>query len=92
MPMLCHTMDTLNTYSVPWTHVNIDKLKPTTTLDHELLDKMCKEAAIGVHLQCSREYWEEEEECEVRATQLHKLTPEERECVPTENLKCERYL
>ena len=85
-------MNTLDKYSVPWTHVNTDKLKPTTPLDHELLEKMCIEAAIGVHLQCSREYWEEDDECKVRATQLHKLTPEEHECVPTENLKCERYL
>ena len=85
-------MNTLEKYSVPWTHINIDKLKPIALLDHELLDKMWKEAAIGVHLQCSREYLEEDNECEVRATQLHKLTPEKCKCIPTENLKFERYL
>ena len=73
-------------------HTNTKRLQPVIPLDHVLLDKMCKQAAVGVHLQCAREYWEEEEECEVRATQLHKLTPEVRECVPTGNLKCEHYL
>ena len=43
-------------------------------------------------LQCAREYWEAVEECKIRATQFHKLTPDERDCLPTENLRCERYL
>ena len=84
-------LNTLDDYSVPWTHVNTDNLKPATPLDYALLDKMSKEAAIGVHLQCSREYWEENDE-KSRATQLNKLTAEQRECIPTENMSCERYL
>lgn len=75
-------MNTLDRYSVPWTHVDTDKLKPSTPLDSELLKKMCKEAAKGVHLQCSREYWEEDDAVKARVTQLHKLSAEERECVP----------
>ena len=85
-------MNTLDKYSVPWTHIQTEKLEPVSPLDLALLQNMCKEAAAGVHLQCSREYWEEDDQCKVRATQLHKLTPEERACLPTENLKCERYL
>ena len=65
-------MGTLEKYSVLWTHVNTDRLRLETPLDHALLKKMSTEAASGVHLQCSRKYWEEEE-FKVRATQLHKL-------------------
>ena len=65
-------MGTLEKYSVLWTHVNTDRLRLETPLDHALLKKMSTEAASGVHLQCSRKYWEEEE-FKIRATQLHKL-------------------
>ena len=84
-------MDTLDAYSVPWTHIDTEKLKPLTPLDHLLLEKMCHEAASGVHMQCAREYWEEGSES-VRATQLHKLTADQRKNIPTENFKCKRYL
>ena len=64
--------------------------KPTSDLDNHLLKCMCIEAAKGVELQCVREYWAETEN--PRTTQLHKLTPSERENIPTENMASERYL
>ena len=85
-----YKMDSLDEYNVEWTHVDTDKLKPETPLDTLLLEKMCEEAAKGVHMQCAREYWEECEE--PRATQLHKLTEDERKRISTNNLSCERYL
>ena len=45
-------LDTLDRFSVPWTHINMEKLNPTTPLDHFLLQRMCIEAADGIHLQC----------------------------------------
>ena len=83
-------MDTLTKYHVPWTHIATEKLKPTSPLDLLLLEKMCHQAAKGVHMQCSGEYWEEREK--PRATQLYKLSSDQRKNIPTENLACERYL
>ena len=88
--LLAGKMDTLDPFHVPWTHVNMQKQKPTTALDHLLLKNMCSEAAKGLFLQCTGEYWLESEN--PRATQLHRLTEEERRNVPTENMSCERYL
>ena len=51
---------------------------------------MCKEAAHGVKMQCAREYWGDERE--PRAAELHKMSEEERENLPTENLATEWYL
>ena len=86
-------MDTLTKYGVPWTHINMENLKPVTTLNYLILEKMCKEAAKGVHLLCAREYWEYWEEGEeASATAHHKLTEEEQKNFLTENLVCERYL
>ena len=76
-------------YHVLWTHIKTVILEPTFAFDH-LLQKMCYAAAEGIHMQCAREYWEDTENpC---ATQLHKLSHEERKNLPTENLPCERYL
>ena len=49
-------METLKDYIVPWKHINIDILKPMSPLDNILLQKMCTEAAAGIHMQCSAEY------------------------------------
>ena len=73
-------MDTLTKYHVPWTHVDTEKLKPASPLDLILFEKRCRQAAKGVHMQCSGEYWEEREK--PRATQLHKLTPDQRKKHP----------
>ena len=51
---------------------------------------MCINADAGVELQCAREYWADTES--LRTTQLHKLTPSERQNIPTENMASERYL
>ena len=42
-------------------------------------------------MQCGREYFSDDERTP-RATQLYKLTPDERKNIPTENLIAERYL
>ena len=52
---------------------------------------MCASAAAGLDLQCSREYWSLSEEGK-RATQLHKLSAEERQNLSTENVCAERFL
>ena len=51
---------------------------------------MCKNAAKGVYLQCASEYWDENNT--PHATQLHKLSHDERKNIPTENMEAERYL
>lgn len=51
-----------------------------------LLKKMREEAVKSIYTQCAREYWKK---CaKLRATQLRKLTPNERKSIPTENLSC----
>ena len=52
-------MDTLKKYHVEWTQVDMKKQKPTTLLDHQLLNLMCKEAAKGIEIQYASEYWAE---------------------------------
>ena len=82
----------LQPYHVPWKHVDMDKQKPDTELDKFILDEMCVNAAKGIELQCSREYWDDIEEDKQRATSIKNLSTEERRNLPTENLVCERYL
>ena len=43
-------------------------------------------------MQCEGEYWIENDDKAPRATQVHKLTSEEREHIPTENMESEWYL
>ena len=43
---------------VSWKHVNMEKQRLTRDLDTFILDEMCINAAKGIHLQCSREYWD----------------------------------
>ena len=83
-------MDTLAKYQVPWTHIKTEILEPSSSFDRLLLQKMCHAAAEGIRMQCAGEYWEHTEN--PRATQLRKLSQEERKNLPTENLPCERYL
>ena len=82
--------DTLSQFKVPWTHVNMSQQTPTSPLDYHLLNSMCIAAAEGIRVQCAREYWAEDEN--PQATQLHKLSYQERKNLPTENLSAERYL
>ena len=73
-------------------HVNIDESTYLTLheLEKYLLDQMCRKCAEGIKLQCSREYWDDDEN--PRATQLYKLTEEQRKNLPNNNLEPERYL
>ena len=58
-----------------------------------LLGEMCFQAAIGVELQCKREYWSDDADAgTARATRIHKLTYKQRKNLPSNNLNCERYL
>jgi hypothetical protein len=82
-------MDTLEKFTVSWTHIQTEKSTPTSSLDHLILNRICEEAAAGVERQCAREYWSDTEN--PRATQLHKLSEQERCNIPAENLNCERY-
>ena len=84
--------DTLKDYIVPWTHVDMESLKPVSLLDHQILSLMCKEAAEGLKMQCAREYWGDERQKRDGVTELYKLQENERKNLPTENLETERYL
>ena len=84
-------LDTLKDFHVTWTHIDMQKLVPSSPFDHYLLDIMCKNAAEGILMQCGCEYWLNDKTAP-RATQIHELTPEQRENIPTENIESERYL
>ena len=94
LPKLCKDLserktDTLAEFHVEWTHVKMTDNRPVSDLGHFLLGAMCKQAALGVELQCKREYRDDDE---TRATPLFRLTEEERAHLPTNNLSAERYL
>ena len=78
-------------YKVQWIYVNIEKQNLDSEIEQFLIGVMCLSAADGLELQCSRECWAEIEDGQ-RAPQIHKLTKEQRENLPTENLCAERYL
>jgi len=63
--------------------------KLDSELEKYLIRAMCLKAADGLELQCAREYWADNDQ---RTTAVHKLTPEEKSNLPTENLEVERYL
>ena len=81
----------LETYRVKWTHVQMNKQELESDLEQLIIKEMCTSAAEGLELQCSKEYWASGDQ-RLRATQLHKLTEDERKHLPTENLCSERYL
>ena len=81
-------VDTLENYTVIYKHLNIQG--PDTTLGKEVLYLMCKDAAVGIKLQCGREYVFLCEDA--RATELHKLTEGQLKGLPTNNLITERDL
>ena len=65
---------------------------PRSKLDNFLLEQMCLQAAVRVELQCKREYWSDGNSGVPRATEIHKLTYEQRKNFPSNNLNCEQYL
>ena len=84
-------LDTMKDHKVEWTHVNMTANAPSTELDRFLLNEMSTHAAKGVHLQCSREYWDQTDS-NTRSTQLDKLSDADLSYLPTNNLVTERYL
>ena len=64
-------------------------IKTLTGLEELMLQKMCLKSAKGVKVQCSKEYWEDANEADPRATQLHLLQPDKHKHLPTNNLVTE---
>ena len=62
-------MDTLDNYTVTYNSLKIQE--PERVLWNEILNLMCTDAALGIKLQCRREYAFSDDD--VRATKLHKL-------------------
>ena len=85
-------MDTLDEYKVPWTHVNMEQNSPESELDTFLLKQMCIKSAEGVRMQCSREYWDEDENTKLRASQLRKMSSDVKSYLPKNNIVSERLL
>ena len=85
-------LDTLDKFSVKWTHVNVIYHEPDTELENYMIKDFIVAVADGIKLQCSREYWDEEEICEPRATQLHKLPRTSISNIAKDNTKAERTL
>ena len=85
-------LDTLDKFSVKWTHVNVMNHEPDTELESYILKDFTVSVADGIKLQCSREYWDEEEISEPRATQLHKLPKTSISNIATDNTEAERTL
>ena len=69
------TTDSFSSYKVEWTHVHVVKNGPESEVDHYLLGDMHAQAAVGVELQCKREYWAgNDEDVTPRATRINSLT------------------
>ena len=66
------------------------KQKPSSPLDAYMQKQMCINAGAGVEFHCASEYWSES--IYPRATQLFKLTEEERRNLPCDDLEPERYV
>ena len=81
-------MDTLDNYTVTYNSLNIQE--PERVLWNEILNLMCTDAALGIKLQCRREYVFSNDD--VRATKLHKLNEGQLKGLPTNNLVSERDL
>ena len=86
--------DTLSSYIVPY---SFEVEKPETPVEVYLLQCMCQQAAKDLATQRGREYGfqrtaESAGNAEPRATELHKLSPEDLCNLPTNNLECERDL
>ena len=86
-------METLVAYRVEYPHVKVNA--PTSEAAHKLLKRMCIDAADVFERQAGREYGfgaQVTSNDEPRATQIHLLTEEEREGLPSHNLDAERHL
>ena len=98
LPKLCLDLanrktDSLSSYKVEWTRVQVVKNCLENELDHYLLGEMCAQAAVGVELQSKGEYRAaNDEDVTPRAIQINSLISNELKNLPTNNLNCERYL
>ena len=81
--------DTLSEYTVLY---SFQVQKPETPVELYLLGEFCQQAARDLATQRGREYGFGSSVAPPRATELHKLKPEDLESLPTNNLDCERDL
>ena len=84
--------EALEPFHVPWKHVNMESQKPSSDLDHYLLDEMCFNESKGIKIQCALEYWKDHGFTEDRVTSIVDFSEDQGKNLPTENLVCERYL
>ena len=75
--------NTLSEFNVERTQYQVREL--TSDLEKLIVKKFCAHAAEVIKLQCGREYFPDDN-APPRATQLFKLSEEEREGLPTNNL------
>ena len=66
--------EALKPFHVLWKHVNMESQKPSSDLDHYLLDEMCFNASKGIKIQCAREYWKDHGFTEGRVTSIVDLS------------------
>lgn len=88
--LLCKKTDSLKNFVIPMRNISIPAL--TNAVVIRLVELMCVEAAEGIRLQCGREYGFGQNTEKERATDISKLTLEERKDLPTNNLITERNL
>ena len=89
--LLNGSMETLSLYSVNYCHIDIKV--PDSELEIELLTEMCHDAAKTIELQCGREYgFGCHSDAVPRATEIHKLSEEERKDLEKSNIIGEREL
>ena len=84
------SLDTLNPYMVKYRHIVIQE--PTSEVEIMLLKEMCHDAAKTIELQCGREYGFGENTLPQRATEIHKLSDEEKKDLERNNILAEREL
>ena len=85
------SMETLSLYSVKYRHIDIKA--PESDLEIELLKEMCLDAAKTIELQCGREYgFGSHSDAVPRATEIHKLSEEERKDLEKSNIIGEQEL
>ena len=68
----------------------MEKQNPNIDFDHYLLKGVFLNAGEGVKMQYAQEHWGDGQEA--HATELYRMTPDERRNLPSENVVCERYL
>ena len=83
-------VSTLADFMVEHKHFQVADVE--SELEKLILKKMCSHSAKVIKLQCGREYFPDNTDPTRGATVIHELTQQEREGLPTNNLKPERAL